>query len=108
MSLSDRTQITKPIQFDLFYNTAHLKAKDLHQRRVVAAGQCRAILDFFKGNPRGYFTPFEVQLYTSMQHTPITSIHRAINTLTINGLIIKTEVMKEGEYGVNNHTWKLA
>ena len=95
-------------QLDIFYNTTHMRGDELKTRRICADGQCRAILDFFKGNPRGYFTPFEVQTYTGMGRTPITSIRRALNTLTQTGLIIKTEVMRDGEYGVQNHTWKLA
>lgn len=102
---------TTPIrcqQLDIFYNTAHMESNELKHRRITADGQCRAILNFLKGSPQGYFTPFEVQTYTGMQRTPITSIRRALNTLTASGLIIKTEVMRDGEYGVQNHTWKLA
>jgi hypothetical protein len=99
-------QAEASVQLDIFYNTNHLRGNELKQRRITAEGQCRAILDFFKGNAAGYFTPFEVQTYTGMQKTPITSIRRALNTLTASGLIIKTEVMRNGDYGVQNHTWK--
>lgn len=94
-------------QLDLFYNTTHMSEKELRQRRIGAAGQCRAILKFFQDNPSGYFTPFEVQKYAGMPQTPITSIRRAINTLTLAGLLVKTDQMKIGEYGAVNHTWKL-
>ena len=96
------------VQLDIFYNTTHLRGDELKKRKISADGQCRAILDFFKGNPQGLFTPFEVQTYTGMEKTPITSIRRALNTLTSEGLIIKTEIMRPGEYGMPNHTWKLA
>jgi hypothetical protein len=42
-----------------------------------------------------------------MQGPPITSIRRAINTLTGAGYLVKTDHMKEGEYGTANHSWKL-
>jgi hypothetical protein len=95
-------------QLDLFYNTNHLSAAELKERRKDAEGQCKIILDFFKGNAQGVFTPFEVQMYAGMVKTPITSIRRALNTLTAAGKIVKTEIMRNGEYGVRNHTWKLA
>lgn len=94
-------------QLDIFYNTPHLKGEELKEHKISAEGQCKVIHDFFKGNPQGYFTPFEVQEYTGMQNTPITSIRRALNTLTAAGLIVKTERMRDGGYGVQNHTWKL-
>jgi hypothetical protein len=95
-------------QLDLFYNTTHLRDKELKQRRAAAAGQCRDILRFFRENPEGYFTPFEVQKYSLLSDAPITSIRRAIHTLTQAGLLIKTGIMKEGGYGATNHTWKLS
>jgi len=95
------------VQLDIFYNTTHLDPSDLKKRRAAAGDQCRQILDFFKGNPAGHFTPFEVQQHANMLKTPITSIRRAIHTLTNAGYLVKTEYLKEGEYGASNHTWKL-
>jgi len=99
---------TAGLQLDIFHNTIHLNGKELRQAKLTAAGQCRVIYDFFRGNPAQSFTPFDVQQHANMHRTPITSIRRAINTLTVNGLLIKTEVMREGQYGVKNHTWRLA
>jgi len=97
-----------PHQLDIFYNTTHMTEDELKVRRVSASRQNILILKFFKDNPLGYFTPFEVQTYTNMERTPITSIRRALNTLTDAGLIIKTDKLRQGEYGAMNHTWKLA
>jgi hypothetical protein len=96
-----------PVQLDIFYNTTHLSKEDLLKRKSAARGQCLEILKFFRENPAANFTPFEVQEYAALNHLPITSIRRAINTLTTAGLIVKTNTMKPGEYGANNHTWKL-
>jgi hypothetical protein len=95
-------------QLDIFYNTTKLKGKNLMKRQSGARGQCIEILRFFNSNPQGYFTPFEVQQQANLMHYPITSIRRAINTLTEANLLIKTDLMKPGEYGADNHCWRLA
>jgi Fe2+ or Zn2+ uptake regulation protein len=97
-----------PKQLDIFYNTTHLEGNELKTRKISAGRQCSLILNFFKENPSGYFTPFEVAQYTNLHGAPITSVRRALNTLTQEGLLVKTDRMKEGTYGVQNHTWKLA
>ena len=102
------SRIKDPRQLDIFYNTTHMTADELHTRRVSANRQNRLILAFFKDNPKGFFTPFEVQLYSNLKGTPITSIRRAINTLTDAGFLIKTDQLRQGDYGAMNHTWKLA
>jgi hypothetical protein len=96
-------------QLDLFYNTTNINGNDLLKRQNHARGQCIEIIRFFSRNPQGYFTPFEVQQQIpSLMNCPITSIRRAINTLTEANLLIKTDVMKPGEYGADNHCWRLA
>lgn len=95
-------------QLDLFYNTTHMSGSELTMRRLEAGRQNRIILEFFKQNPRVNFTPFDVQRDAGLHATPITSIRRAINTLTQLGFLVKTDVLKEGAYGAQNHTWRLA
>jgi hypothetical protein len=95
-------------QLNIFYNTNHLSGKELRARKQGVNYQNIHILKFFKDNPEGYFTPFEVQTYTGLERVPITSIRRALNTLTAAGLIIKTDHMRQGDYGAINHTWHLA
>jgi hypothetical protein len=94
-------------QLDIFYNTTHMDPAELKNRKQIAGRQSEQILRFFRENPQGYFTPFEVHTYANMHGAPITSIRRAINTLTAAGMLVKTDHMKEGEYGAANHTWKL-
>jgi Fe2+ or Zn2+ uptake regulation protein len=93
-------------QLDIFYNTTHLAYAELKKRKQVAGRQSSQILSFFSDNPEGFFTPFEVWQYANMKGAPITSIRRAIHTLTHAGYLVKTDQMKEGEYGTANHTWK--
>jgi hypothetical protein len=95
-------------QLSIFYNTTHMTEDELRIRRVSANRQNQMILKFFQDNPMGFFTPFEVQLYTNLERTPITSIRRAINTLTDAGLLIKTDKLRQGDFGAMNHTWKLS
>jgi hypothetical protein len=94
-------------QLDIIYNTTHMSSDELKRRKVIAGKQSQQILHFFQDNPKGFFTPFEVQIYANMQGAPITSIRRAMHTLTANSLLVKTDHLKEGEYGTPNHTWKL-
>jgi hypothetical protein len=102
-----RNEEAGPRQLDIFYNTTHLDPAELKIRKQVAGRQGEQILKFFRENPQGFFTPFEVQIYANMQGAPITSIRRAIHTLTGAGYLVKTDRMKEGEYGAQNHSWKL-
>jgi hypothetical protein len=95
-------------QLDLFYNTTHLPSDQLKKRKLDSNRQSNQILRFFSDNPKGCFTPFEVQEYGNFMHYPITSIRRAINTLTQAGLLVKTDVLKVGDYGAMNHTWRKA
>jgi hypothetical protein len=97
-----------PKQLDIFYHTTHMSRAELTERRHNAGKQCLAILGFFKDNPNGLFTPFDVAQFCNLNGAPITSIRRAMNTLTQEGHLVKTDLMKEGQYGVQNHTWKLA
>ena len=96
------------VQLDIFYNTTSLGGEELIRRKREIKGQNELILDFFRKNPGVCFTPFEVQKLAGLVNTPITSIRRAINTLTSAGYLEKTETMKPGEYGAINHTWRLA
>jgi hypothetical protein len=95
-------------QLDLFYNTTHMAADQVKIRRQEAGRQSSQILRFFEENPNANFTPFEVQEHGNMMHYPITSIRRAINTLTQAGLLVKTDILKAGDYGAMNHTWRKA
>jgi hypothetical protein len=94
-------------QLDIFYNTTHMTPEELKRRKEIAGKQGKQIFSFFSDNPEGYFTPFEVQIYANMQGAPITSIRRAMHTLTNAGYLVKTDRMKEGELGASNHSWKL-
>lgn len=88
-----------------FFNTTNLSREKLREASFKAVGQNKLILDFFHRFPEREFTPFEVQRNTGIK-APITSIRRAINTLTREGYLVKTEVKREGDYGTLNYTWR--
>jgi hypothetical protein len=95
------------LQLEICYNTTGLSGAELRQREMRNGSQNRIILDFFKAHPNMLFTPFEVQRYTGLIRTPITSVRRSITTLADLGHLVKTNTMREGEYGELNHTWRL-
>lgn len=94
-------------QLDIFHNTIGLDpAEAIRQGKINGYQACR-IINFFKNNPAGRYTPFEVVMHTGIR-APITSVRRAITNLTSAGYLIKTGYMKIGQYGMPNHTWQLA
>ena len=95
-------------ELDLFYNTVPVEDTELEERKMKAGTQNKTILDFFRSHPSQEFTPFQVQYYCHLNHTPITSIRRSITTLTKLGYLRITPVKRMGEYGIMNNCWKLA
>jgi hypothetical protein len=98
------------LQLGFFYNTTHLEGNELHMRRFKADTEARLILAFFKMHPGEFFTPFDV--YNALGYTDIlkiTSVRRSMADLTNTNppLLEKTDIMKQGERGALNHTWKL-
>ena len=90
-----------------YFNTIGLKGKELKVREFRTGTQNKLILDCFKERPGMELTPFEVRVMTHQIYTPITSIRRAMTTLTDMGYLVKTQTRKLGEYGELNYTWKL-
>lgn len=89
-----------------FFNTTNLKGLDLKKREMRAGSQNKLILDYFKANASFLFTPFEIQKALNLDRTPITSIRRAMTTLTELGYLIRTDTMRNGDYNEPNHCWK--
>ena len=92
-------------QLNIFHNTIGLDPSESARMRERIRGQNRKILDFFRDNPAGKFTPFQVADMANIT-APITSIRRGITDLTTAGYLVKTKHMKPGQWGVNNHTWQ--
>ena len=91
-----------------YFNTTNLTDPTLSKRRRKADGQDVIIASVFLRCRRSFLTPFDVKAKSKLpKKTPITSIRRSLTTLTKDGLLVKTDRMKEGAFGSPNHCWKL-
>ena len=98
-----------------YYNTNKETGKELAQSEEKAMTQEQAIESIFLTrewlNLGLELTPSEVwSIYDAdyKSNTPITSIRRAMNTLTKKGKLIKTDEMRDGFYDKLEHCWRLA
>ena len=101
----------------MYHNTNEEKGATLQESRKKAKTQDQTVLEFFKNHDQLGVTPerclrhFKImeKLSESKWHnTPVTSIRRSFSNLKNQGLIQKTELTIEGDFGKNVHVWKLA
>lgn len=96
---------------DSFYNTIHLEAKELTEAEQNALTQEQRILRFvirFHGR-EGSFAPSAIQKSVfEGEGVPITSVRRAITSLTNRGDLLKSRAMIIGPYGKPEHLWIVA
>ena len=93
-----------------YYNTTKETPKELAISKVKAYTQEEYIMDIFHDRGLIKMTPSEVCYIFCEEYkdVPLTSIRRAINTLTNKGKLVKTDIMREGIYGKPEHCWKLS
>ena len=101
----------------MYHNTTNENGATLKESRSKAKTQDQTVLEFFKNHDQLGVTPerclrhFKImeKLSESKWHnTPVTSIRRSFSNLKNQGLIQKTELTIEGDFGKNVHVWKLA
>ena len=92
----------------MYYNTNEENGQELTESWIKSAKQDQLILRLFMINPNETFTPDEMEhlCIRCYKDWPITSIRRAINTLTKAGNLTKTNELREGKYGKKTHTWR--
>lgn len=92
----------------MYYNTNNQSGQELGNSWTATAKQDALILSIFMATPNSSFTPDEIddQCRLLSREWPVTSIRRAINTLTKHGNLAKTSELRKGKYGKNTHTWK--
>jgi len=92
----------------MYYNTNNESDLDLRSSWTATAKQDELILRIFMLSPNHLFTPDDIQEACERCERiwPITSIRRAISTLTKYGNLTKTNELREGKYGKKTHTWK--
>ena len=103
MSMPETKDCSK--QMRIFFPTTKMSTEGISEMEAKIKGQNMTVLRFFMSNPSRSFTPFEVLEHTRL-NVPITSIRRAITTLTEAGYLVKTNEMREGQYGMTNHCWR--
>ena len=96
----------------MYYNTTNLTGDELNEALGNALTQEQLILHIYNVDleeldfgigPEGIRETC-VDFYN--KDWPITSIRRAINTLTKAGKLTKTNELRKGKYGKKTHTWK--
>ena len=101
----------------MYHNTTNENGATLQESRSKAKTQDQTVLEYFKNHDQLGVTPerclrhFKImeKLSESKWHnTPVTSIRRSFSNLKNQGLIKKTELTIEGDFGKNVHVWKLA
>ena len=94
---------------DSFYNTINLAAKELTEAERKALTQDQRVLRWFIEHvPRFSAGPSEVHYRVFDENTPLTSVRRAMTSLTNRGDLIKLTVMTIGDYGKPEHLWTVA
>ena len=100
----------------MYHNTNEENGATLKESRSKAKTQDQTVLEYFKNHDQLGVTPerclrhFKImeKLSESKWHnTPVTSIRRSFSNLKNQGLIQKTELTIEGDFGKNVHVWKL-
>ena len=94
----------------MYYNTNNETGEQLNESRSNAKTQDEIILDIFNTfRLNNGLSPSEVEsilIETYNKNWPLTSIRRAISTLTDNGKLTKTSKLRGGKYNKNEHVWK--
>lgn len=92
-----------------FFNTIHLRGLEFDQAILDVTKQDDRIYEILKQANRE-MTPFEVGTFYDELYSPvpITSIRRAMTTLTKEGKLIKTQNQKAEVYGKRNYCWRIA
>jgi hypothetical protein len=90
-----------------FFNTTNERGKKLVKNVLKAQAQDEIILSYFKKKKALPLSPTQVWNALFTINTPITSVRRAINTLTKRNLLVKTNIKRIGNYGREEYCWKL-
>lgn len=92
----------------MYYDTT--KTDKRYQYENKALRQDMRIELYFKQHPEKIIGASEVwnAVFNRLEHVPITSVRRSLNTLAGEGLLNKTDVKLDGAYGRPEYGWQLA
>ena len=93
-----------------YFNTNKETGQQLATSKAKAYTQEESIMDIFFDRSMRYMAPSNVwQIYCQeFKNVPLTSIRRALTSLTNRQQLIKTDTMRQGIYGKPEHCWRLA
>ena len=93
-----------------YYNTTKETGKQLAVSKAKAYSQEESIMDIFFDRGLMNMTPSDVwHIYCEeFKDVPLTSIRRALTSLTNRYQLVKTDEMRMGLYGKFEHCWRLA
>lgn len=91
---------------DSFYNTIELAGKELLQAEENSLSQERKIMRHFLMRGHRYEkSPSGIRRLCFNQDVPLTSVRRAITSLTNRGDLVKLPAVVTGPYGKPEHLW---
>lgn len=90
-----------------YYNTNKEKGAELKETKVKALTQEDTILELFIRHKKLSASEAWEKGFSTTR-TPITSVRRAITNLCSNGELTKTDKMKKGIYGKNEHIYSIS
>lgn len=91
-----------------FFNTTRERGERLKSSQKKANRQEVLIMGFFRDHPTQACSPDYVYKSVFDENTPLTSIRRAMTSLTKQELLRKTDLQVPGPYGKLTYTWTLA
>lgn len=93
----------------VYYNTVSEAGPQLAEYQAKAGEQNETVLAIFHVQNRQLSPSQVLELWPHwlMRTPPLTSIRRAITTLTKAGALVKTETKRKGVYGRMEHVWTL-
>ena len=87
-----------------FYQTTPLSPAEKLKARQAAGRQERTVLDMIRRH--GPMSPSEVLATYPNDHVPLTSLRRAMTSLSNKGLLVKTDRLVAGGWGKPEHVWE--
>ena len=94
---------------DSFYNTINLAGKELDDAQRAALTQEQIILRWFVRQGVDYQCgPSKVHDIVFDKETPLTSVRRAMTSLTRRGDLVKSNALIMGTYGKPEHLWNVS
>lgn len=100
----------EPAKTKAFYNTIQLNDCELKEESEKAIGLQIVIKKIYTGNPFREISPWQMKHYLEgrlEKRVNINSVRRSISNLKNERILVKTEFMRKGDEGKNEHYYVL-